>query len=91
MKNDSPINASVKFKNGKKCIFYGNRFEKEDIGVMVMNLRKLCLKSIDQIDTIQFFDNTIVKGNKLFFEYKQGIVLMNNLVNYLGHNFNPSI
>lgn len=91
MKNDSPVNAKVIFKDGNKMIFYGNRYEKEDIGVMVLNLRKMALKYLDKIHTVQFFDNTIIKGNKMFFEYKNGIVLMNNMVNYLGHNFNPSI
>jgi len=91
MKKDSPINAKVIFKDGNSVIFYGNRYETEDIGQMVLNLRKMILKMLDKIDTVQMFDNTIIKGNKMFFEYKKGVVLMNNMINYLGNNFNPAI
>ncbi len=91
MKNDSPINAKIIFKDGNKRIFYGNRYEKEDMGQMVLSLRKMTLKFLHNIHTVQFFDNTITKGNKVFFEYKNGVVLMNNMVNYLGNNFNPQI
>jgi hypothetical protein len=86
---DSPIVAVIIFKDGNRRHFYGDKYEKENCNVMVYLLRKMALKMLQDIKGIQMYDNRILDGDRLIFEYQQGVTLKNNLKNYLGENYDP--
>lgn len=86
---DCPITATVVFTDKNKRYFRGDRFEKEDKNLMVYNLRKMLLKfEIKRIYEIQMFDNTIL-SDKIILHYCDGVMLKNDLINYLGATYNP--
>lgn len=86
----SPVVAKVIFTDGNTRYFSGNFYEKEDINIMVYNLRKMLLTFFHnkKINAAQIFDNTLI-DNRIIFEYKHDTVLTNNLASYLGQNYNP--
>lgn len=83
---NSPVVAKIKFKDGNIRHWAGNRFEKECINTMVYNLRKACLKNIKHISEIQIYDNTR-QGDRLIFEFSEGINKINLLPEYLGTDY----
>lgn len=90
---DCLITATVIFTDGNKRYFRGDRFEKEDKKLMVYNLRKMLLKfEMSKIKVIQMYDNEkMASEDRMILHYEQGVMLRNNLVNYLGADYNPKM
>ena len=86
----SPIVAKVIFMDGNRRFFDGTRFEKEVVNLMVYHLRKMLLGYFDagKIKEIQMFDNTKL-SDRIILEYKDGVMLRNDLASYLGNDYNP--
>lgn len=84
-----PITAKVIFKDGNKVIFKGDRYEKENCNIMVYNLRKMLLKKMSKIKSIQMYDNRIMEGDRIILEVQNEICLKNDLKSYLGESYNP--
>ena len=88
---DCLVTATVVFMDGNKRYFRGDKFEKENKKLMVYNLRKMLLKfEMSKIKVIQIFDNEIMASeDRMILHFDQGVMLRNNLANYLGADYNP--
>ncbi len=86
----SPIVAKVIFTDGNLRFFDGSRYEKEVINLMVYHLRKMILGFFHEgkIKEIQMFDNTKL-SDRIILEFKDGVMLRNDLASYLGKDYNP--
>lgn len=86
---NAPIVAKVIFKDGNRRFFDGSRYEKEELGAMVYKLRNMLINfhRAGKIKEVQMYDNTRT-DDRLILEYKDGIMLRNDLASYLGKDYN---
>jgi lipopolysaccharide/colanic/teichoic acid biosynthesis glycosyltransferase len=89
---ECPIVAKVLFSDGNTVFFKGDRYVKDgDCNLMVYKLRTMLIKLYPKTKSIQMFDNRIMTGDRIIFEYQNGIMLKNDLKSYLGENYNPPL
>ena len=90
---DCPITAVAIFNDTPtvKKYFRGDRYEKENHSIMVYNLRKMFLKmGMEKVKEVQIFDNRrMASEDRVILHYANGVVIRNDLENYLGKDFNP--